>query len=191
MFIDYISLMLLNMTAGLVILACFFWKGYGSPTEKAWAPGLAIVGLVATLPGLHMVFSWPIPKLAQVNLTFANVAFGETSVMLGVLFLGAAMAVAKGWSLTSVAIYAAVAGAAAIVIGVRIALLGITKAPLMTGAGFVVTGAAGLMVLALVLAPQARALRLLAGLLMIVGAAIWALNAFMAYWDHLAQFSRL
>jgi putative membrane protein len=193
MFHDYIPLLLVNMTAGLVILAGFFWKGYDSPAEKAWTPGLAIVGLVATVVGLHMALTWPIPETENVNLMFANVAFGETSVMFGVLFLGAALAVAKGWSLAPVAIYGAIAGLIAIVIGIRIQVLEITQSPPMTCAGFVLTGLAGVAVLAIVLAPVtlARMLKVLAGLVMIVAAAIWALTATVAYWGHLKHFSGL
>jgi putative membrane protein len=183
---DYIPLLLLNMTAGLVILAVFIWKGYGSPEERAWAPGLAIVGLVATVVGLHMALTWP---LEGAGVRFANVAFGETSVMFGVVFLGAAASVLKGWSLAPVAIYGALGGAMAIVIGLRIYDQGLTASPPLTCVGFVLTGLAGVGVLAVVLAPLAvaRPLRVLAGLLMVGSAAVWGLTVTLAYWAHLAK----
>jgi putative membrane protein len=189
-FIDYITLLLVNMAAGLVILAVFLNRGLGSPNEKDWAPGLGIVGLVATLVGLHMALTWPIPQLPQVNLKFANPAFGETSVMLGVLFLGAALAVAKGWRLVPVGIYAAVAGAFAILIGMRIAILELTKYPIPTGIGFVFTGLAGIQTLLIVLRPGSRPLRIIAAFDLVVAAAIWSFVAGAGYWDHLEMWSK-
>jgi len=189
-FIDYITLLLVNMTAGLVILAAFLLRGLGAATEKDWAPGLGIVGLVATLAGLHLALTWPIPQLPQINLRFANAAFGETSVMLGVLFLGAALAVAKGWRLVPVGIYAAVAGAVAIVIGIRIAMLGLTAMPVPTGIGFILSGLAGILTLLVFLRTGVRALKLGAAACLIVAAAIWAFVAGAAYWSHLAAWSK-
>jgi len=44
-FIDYLTLMLVNMAAGLIVLAFFLWRGLGSPGEKSWAAGFAVAGL--------------------------------------------------------------------------------------------------------------------------------------------------
>ena len=189
MFIDYIALLLINMTAGLIILAAFLWRGFGSPGEQGWAPGLAAVGLVATAAGLHMTLTWPIPRLDQVNLAFANVAYGELSVMLGALFLGGALAVAMRWSLVPLGIYAVVAGAAAVVVGMRIIHLGLTQSPWMSGIGFILTGIGGMMTLAIALTPRSQPLRVAGAALLVLAAAIWALTGYAAYWGHLAKFS--
>ena len=47
------------------------------------APVFGICGLVATIAGFAMTFTSPIPKPF-------SMAYGEMSVLLGVLFLGAA-----------------------------------------------------------------------------------------------------
>ena len=91
-FIDYVSLLLINMVGGLFVLACFLGWGLKSSERKHWAPAFAISGLIATVAGLVMVLTSPIPKPF-------SMAFGEMSVLLGVLFLGAAWALANGWSL--------------------------------------------------------------------------------------------
>lgn len=189
MFVDYVTLLLVNMAAGLVILALFFWKGLGSPGEKSWAASLAAVGLVAFTVGLHMTLTWPIPKLEAANLRWANAAYGEMSVLLGVAFLVAALAVSKGWTLVPVTLYGCIAGAMAVLIGVRIMDLGLSAAPLMTGVGFILTGAAGALALGVALAPRVRLLRAVAAIDLLVSAGIWVLTAVMGYWMHLKMFS--
>jgi putative membrane protein len=190
MFIDYITLLLVNMGAGLVILAWFFLRGFGSPGAKAWAPAFAMVGLVAFLAGLHMVFAWPITKWGDKNLQWANPAYGETSVMLGVLFLGAALAVARQWSLLPVTIYSLIAGFIGIFLGVRILSLGLSSAPILTGINFILTGLAGPLSLAVTLAPERRALRTAAAAVLHVAAAIWLVIACLGYWAHLDMLSK-
>jgi putative membrane protein len=187
---DYITLMLANMAAGLVILACFFLWGLGKPNEKSWAAGLAIVGLVAVVAGFHMTLTWPIPKLEKANLQWADAAFGETTVMLGVLFLGAALATARGWSLVPVTIYGAIAGGLAIVLGVRILDLGLSAKPPLTGAGFILTGLAGVASLWVALMPQRRLPKVVAAVLLIPAAGIWLLTVALGYWMHLEALSK-
>jgi putative membrane protein len=85
MFIDYVTLMLANMAAGLLVLAVFLWRDISAATPdsgRRWAPAMAVPGLIATITGFAMTFTWPLPSPY-------NIAFGETSVMLGVLFLAA------------------------------------------------------------------------------------------------------
>jgi putative membrane protein len=137
-FIDYVTLMLINMTAGYFLLSCFVWWGLDSQDKIHWTPAFAIVGLVATVCGFVMTFTWPLPKPY-------SMAFGEMSVLLGVLFLGAALALARGWNLQPLTIYAIVAGVAAIVLGVGIFKLGLTATPVLTGIGFVLSGLAGVL----------------------------------------------
>ncbi len=83
--IDYVTLLLVNMVCALVVLAFFLWWGLGRADTGHWAPAFGICGLVATIAGFAMAFTWPLPKPF-------SMAYGETSVLLGVLFLGAAWA---------------------------------------------------------------------------------------------------
>ena len=92
MFIDYITLMLINMVAGLVLLADFVYRGLDGANLKRWIPGFGLVGAIALATGLHMMWTWPIPG------SF-NISFGETTVLFGGLYVATAMAIAQGWDL--------------------------------------------------------------------------------------------
>jgi putative membrane protein len=179
MFIDYLSLMLLNMTAGFVVLAFFLLMGL--PGErKRWAAPFAMVGLVAFLGGLHMVFSWPLPGAY-------NSAFGETSVLLGVIYLGIALSLAKEWNPAPIAIYGILAGLAAVVLGVRIMDLQMTAKPPLAGVGFILSGLGGILAALAFCAPTSKALRATGALALILAAIIWALTSYMAFWAHMGS----
>ena len=70
-----------------------------SPHQKQWIPGFGITGAIALTTGLHMIFTWPV-------IGSFNIAFGEPSVLFGILFVGTAIALAQGWELFTLAIYA-------------------------------------------------------------------------------------
>jgi putative membrane protein len=133
MLIDYLTLMLISMTAGLFLLAYYVYRGIGAKDTRRWVPGFVMTGLIALVTGLHMSLTWPLTGSY-------NIAFGEMSVLFGILFLGAALALWKGWEMSTVSIYAFFAGAAAIVIGARVINLGMTKRPVISGIGFILTG---------------------------------------------------
>ena len=183
MFIDYLSLMLLNMTAGLALLALYVAFGLARPDQRWWAPGFGAVGLIALITGTHMILTWPLPGPY-------NSAFGELTVVLGTLFLAAAVALAKGWPLTAVGIYGAFAGLSAILLGVRIINLPLTQAPLMSGLGFILTGFFGGLVLLALLLPRLRTLRAVISLGLLAAMAIWAMTAVLAFWGHMEFFKK-
>jgi putative membrane protein len=184
MFIDYITLLLINMVAGYFLLALYVYRGLDDPLHKRWVPGFAIVGLIAFLFGTHMTITWPV--IGQYNS-----AYGEMSVFYGALFLGAALAIANRWSLTSVAICAFFSGAAAILLGVRIIDLEMTQAPRLSGAGFILSGLAGVLAApTLVWARTNRPVRFLAALILLAAAFIWAFTGYHAYWSHMESLSR-
>lgn len=183
MFIDYITLMLINMVAGLSLLAYYVYEGIDSPKQKQWIPGFGIVGAIALTTGLHMIFTWPISG------SF-NIAFGESSVLFGVLFVGAAIALAQGWELLTLAIYAFFAGVAAVVIGIRIMNLGLTKQPFLSGVGFILTGLAGICAAPTLYLKTNRAWRLFGAGVLLAAALIWAITGYMAYWSHLESFQK-
>ena len=139
---------------------------------------VAICGLVATIAGFAMTFTSPIPKPF-------SMAYGEMSVLLGVLFLGAAWALTRGWSLLPLGIYAFFAGAAAILLGVRFIALSLTPTPLLPGAGFILTGLGGVGAGAVLWRHDIKALRLAGVLVLLAAAAIWAFTAGMGYWTHM------
>jgi putative membrane protein len=177
-FIDYVSLMLINMAGGLVILASFILRDIDRENNRFSAPAFALPGIIAAVCGLAMVFSWPLPKPY-------NIAYGETSVLLGFLFLAAAWSIAKGWQLFPLGIYAFFAGIAAVIIGIRIVNLGLTPTPVIYCAGFVLTGLGGIFAETLILNRHRKWLRVIGALVMLAAAFIWALTAYLEYWMHL------
>lgn len=183
MFIDYITLMLINMVAGLFILADYVYRGLDSSHQKQWIPGFGIVGAIALTTGLHMNFTWPVPG------SF-NIAFGETSVLFGILFVAAAIALSVGWDLFTIAVYGFFAGLVAIVIGIRIINLNMTKQPLLSGIGFILTGLGGIFAAPTLYWKSNRTWRLIGVAVLIVAALIWALTGYLAYWSHLESFQK-
>jgi putative membrane protein len=184
MFIDYITLLLLNMVAGYFLLSLYVYRGLDDPLHPRWAPGFAIVGFIALVFGVHMTATWPV--IGQYNS-----AFGEMSVLYGVIFLGTALAIARGWSLTSVTIFAFFAGAAAVLLGARIINLQMTQMPVMSGTGFILSGLGGVFAApTLVCLRENRSWRVLGALAMLGAAAIWATTAGLAYWGHMESFAQ-
>jgi len=183
MFIDYITLMLINMVAGLVLLADYVNRGIDSPHQKQWIPGFGITGAIALTTGLHMIFTWPVTG------SF-NIAFGETSVLFGILFVAAAIALSQGWDLLTIAIYAFFAGLVAIVVGIRIINLNLTKQPFLSGIGFILTGLGGVCAAPTLYWKTNRTWRLIGASVLIVAALIWALTGYLAYWNHLEGFGK-
>lgn len=186
MFIDYLSTLLLNLVAGYTLLAFFAirLKDLDTADKKRWVPAFLIVGSISFLMGLHMSFTWPLPGAY-------NIAFGETSVLFGILYLGAALALAKDWDLLPVTIYAFFAGVAALIIGLRIMNLKLTKEPVLAGLGFIFSGIVG------ILAPFGYQLRryriigVLAAIVLFVAAVagiIWIITGYETFWAHLESF---
>jgi putative membrane protein len=180
MTIDYVTLLLINVAAGLAVLAGFLWWGLTSPNRASWAPAFGICGLVATVGGLAMSFTWPIPA------PFGEI-YGQSSTLLGVLFLGAAWSLARGWHLLPLAIYAFFSGAMAIVIGVRVIALALVPNAMVPGVGFILTGLAGLSAGLALYRPQAKLPRLLGALELLAAAAIWSVTGYYALWMHMGM----
>lgn len=182
MFIDFLTLMLINMAAGLVLLAWYVARGLDDPDQPRWAPAFAIVGLIALLNGFRIAWLWPLP-----GGTF-NVAFGDTSVLFGALFVGAAISLAKSRDLMPLAVYAFFAGLAAILVGVRIWNLWITQLPVLSGVGFILTGCAGVFAGPTLWLRKNMMVRYAGAAVLLAAAAIWALTGYAGYWDHLERF---
>jgi len=182
MFIDYLTIMLINLVAGFVLLAYFVYRGLDGIDWVVWVPGFTIVGIIGLATGLHMTFTWPL-------VSSFNIAFGEMSTLFGVLFLGAALALALNWGLLTVAIYAIVAGIAAIVVGARIIDLGLTQQPVISGIGFILSGLTAVLLLPVLYWLTARPFRIAFAVVALIAAAIWALTGYSAYWAHLETFA--
>ncbi|PZO37965.1 MAG: hypothetical protein DCF17_15210 [Shackletoniella antarctica] len=183
MFIDYITLMLINMVAGLVLLADFVYRGLDGANLKRWIPGFGLVGAIALITGLHMTLTWPVPG------SF-NISFGETTVLFGGLYVAAAIAIAQGWDLFPLTIYAFFAGLTSIVVGARMIDLGQTQQPLVAGLGFILTGLGGVLAApTLVYLRGNKNWRTLGAGVLLLAALVWAIIGYRAYWGHMEGFS--
>lgn len=183
MFIDYLTLIMVDLLAGLGLLAYYL---YTAPDrqDRSYAAGFGAVGLLGLILGLAMVFTWPLPGSY-------NIIFGEATTLFGLVFLAAALALGLGWDLRPVSVYAFFAGLYAILGGARIISLGLTKEPLLSGLAFILVGSVGLLA-----APLARllwtrpVLRRLAALGLLGMAVLWSVTFVSALWGHLESFQK-
>jgi len=183
-FIDWASLLLLNMMAGYFLLAYYVYAGLDEPDQTKWSPAFAMVGALAAIFGGIMAVTWPLPG------TYSSI-YGEMSVLLGFVFLGAGVAMAKGWSLRAVACYAFFPGIAAVVIGIRIIDLRLTLTPVMAGVGFILSGLAGVFAApTLAWMKSDRPFRTLAAIVLAITGLIWAATTYPEYWIHMKLFAR-
>jgi len=181
MFIDYVTLLLVNMLAGHVLLALFILRARDAESRRQWAPALVAVGIVAFIPGLHMIFTWPLPG------SYSS-AYGEMSVFFGTVFLASALGARAGWSLVPAGLYAVFPGVASIVLGIRFIGLGFTLSPWISGIGFMATGSAGILLPLALKVPGSAFLRRLVAAILLVAAIIWAMTAYPALWSHMDNF---
>jgi putative membrane protein len=184
MFIDYVSLLLINAMAGYFLLAYYVYLGLDDPNQTKWAPGFLMVGVISAVFGGIMAVTWPLPG------PYSS-AYSEMSVLLGIVFLGAGVAMAKGWDLTTVACYAFFAGLAAIVVGVRIIHLRLTLNPTLSGAGFILSGIVGVCAApTLAYMKSNRGFRTLGAIVVVAAALIWAATVYPEYWTHMKMFGK-
>jgi putative membrane protein len=183
MFINYITLMLVNMVAGLSLLAFYVYQGLGETNQKRWVPGFGMVGAIALATGLHTIWTWPL-------IGSFNIAYGEMSVLFGILFVGASIAIAQGWDLLTVAIYGFFAGVAAVVVGARILNLGLTRQPVLSAIGFILTGLGGILAAPTLYLQANRQWRLIGAIVLVVAALIWAFTGYMTYWGHIDTYQK-
>jgi putative membrane protein len=181
MFIDYLTIMIVNIVAGLVITAVFVL--FFLDDRKKAAPAFLVTGFISMVTGFHIIFTWPIPGCY-------NIPFGEMSVLYGVLYFAAGIAVIKEWDLLTLAIYAVFAGAASMVLGTRIYNLKLTSEPFVAMAGFVLTGLAGVLSLPVYLLRKNPSVRILAAILLVGAAVVWAIVGYGAYWSHMEGFAK-
>jgi putative membrane protein len=140
--------------------------------------------LVGVVLGLILSLTWPLPGSY-------NVAFGETTTLFGAVFLAAGFALSQGWDLLPVAIYGFFAGVDAVVVGIRIISLGLTQEPIFSGLGFILAGLGGVLAApGLKMLKSNKTFRLVAALVLVATAAIWAFTFYNALWGHMASFAK-
>lgn len=184
MFIDYLTLVMINLVAGTALLAHYLYYGLDAQDQRPYAAGFGIVGLLGLILGLTLSFTWPLPGSY-------NIGYGETTTLFGVVFLASGIALSQGWDLMPVAVYAFFAGADAVVLGIRIISLGLTTEPVFSGFGFILAGLGGVLAAPMFkLIKQNKLFRTLGAILLIVTALIWAFTFYNALWAHLAAFAK-
>jgi putative membrane protein len=184
MFIDFLTLVMINLVAGTVLLVYYLWKGIDEKDQRPFAAAFGVVGLVGMVTGLELSFTWPLPG------SF-NVGYGDTSALFGTVFLGAAIALSQNWELLPVSIYAFFAGIDAVIVGIRILVLGLGQEPLVAAIGFVLSGLGGIFAFPfLKWFKNNKAVRYIGVIVLLLAALIWAVTFYNALWAHLASFAK-
>ncbi|MBD2095751.1 DUF981 domain-containing protein [Trichocoleus sp. FACHB-591] len=182
MFIDYITLMLINLAAGLALLAAYVYFGLGESNQRRWIPGFGVVGAIALATGLHMTLTWPV-------IGSFNIAFGETTVLFGILFAGTSLTLAMGLDLLTLGVYGFFAGLVSLIIGFRIINLGAIPISLLAGIGFILVGLGGVFSAPTLYFQKNRLLRSVGAIVFIAATLIFTFIGLSSYWAHLANFS--
>jgi len=183
MFIDFVTLMMINLVAGTSLLAYYIYWGIEARDQRPFAAAFGIVGLVGLILGIHMAFTWPLPGSY-------NVAYSEATTLFGAVFFATGVALSQGWDLLPVAVYAFFAGMDAILIGIRIFSLGLTTEPIISSFGFIAAGFAGVTSFPfLKWFKKSKTVRIIATIILGLTALLWAITFYAAMWSHLATFT--
>jgi putative membrane protein len=182
MFIDFLTLMLINMVAAFVMFTLFMGFSF-EKNPKKFIPGFLLTGAIALVTGFRMIFTWPLPGAY-------NIMYGELTVLLGAFFFVTGLALQFGWELLTIGIYSFFAGAVAIILGVRILNLNLTSEPLVAAAGFILAGITAMLTLPALALPKWKWLRWLVALAAIGTAVIFCVVVFPAYWGHIESFGK-
>jgi putative membrane protein len=184
MFIDYLTLVMINLVAGSVLLAYYLWKGIDEKDQRPYAAAFFVTGLVSLVTGFQLSFTWPLPG------SF-NVGYGDATTLFGVVFLGTAIALWQGWNLIPVSIYSFFAGVDAIIVGLRLYSLKLGQEPLVAAIGFVLAGLGGVCAFPfLQWFRDNKTVRWIAIAVLVVTAGIWAVTFYAALWGHMASFAK-
>ncbi len=184
MFIDFLTLVMINLVAGTVLLAVYLWRGIDEVDQRPYASAFFVTGLVSLITGLQISFTWPLPGSY-------NVGYGDATTLFGVVFLGTAIALWKGWSLIPISLYAFFAAIDALIVGIRIWSLQLTKEPLISAIGFVLAGLSGLGVFPFLMWFRENRIVRWIGILLLLGTALlWAITFYGSLWDHMASFAK-
>jgi putative membrane protein len=182
MFIDYLTLIMINLVAGTALLGYYLLKGYTAEDQRPFAAGFGIVGLLGVIMGLELSFTWTLPGSY-------NIAYGEATTLFGGVFLATAYALHQKLDLKPVTIFAFFAGVYAAIVGIRILDLQMTKHPLASGIGFILSGLGGVLAFPVYPLLKNKTFRLLAAAVIIVTALLWAYTFYASLWGHLESFS--
>ena len=177
MYIDYLPLLQMNLSAGLAVMACWIFFDLDGPHERRWIPPLALAGVVGLVLGLHLTLAWPLPG-------GLNGLYGSLSLTFGALLIALAFVLAVGLDLAPVAVYAFVAGVAGVLSGVQVLNLNLGTHPPLLAAGLIWSGALGVISLPVLGMRRAPVFRILCPAALLSAAIIWGFAASLAFWEH-------
>ena len=184
MFIDYLTLIMINLVAGTALLAYYLYAGMDAEDQRPFAAAFGIVGLLGVILGLSLTFNWPLPGSY-------NIGYGETTTLFGAVFLGTAIALSQGWDLMPMAIFGFFAGVDAVIVGIRILSLGLTNEPVVSGVGFILAGLGGVLAApTFKLLKSNKSLRVIAAIVILITAGVGAVTFYASLWGHLATFAK-
>ncbi len=184
MFIDFLTLVMINLVAGTALLAFYLWRGIDEKDQRAYAAAFFGVGLISLVTGLQISFTWPLPGAY-------NVGYGDATTLFGVVFLATSIALFFGSSLLPVSIYAFFAAIDALLVGVRIWSLQITQEPLVSAVGFILAGLSGLGVFPFLMWFRQNQIVRWIGILLLVGTVlVWGITFYGSLWAHMASFAK-
>ncbi len=182
MFVDYLTLMLVNLAAALFLYALYMAFFHGKD-DKKMIPGFLLTGALALITGLMMSLTWPLPG-------GYNIVFGEPTVLLGALFFMTGLALQFEWDLLTIGIFALGAGAIAILLGIRVLDMRLTSEPEVAAAGYILAGLASALALPVFTLPNWKWVRWVAAIIALVAAGVWVFVGFSSYWAHPNSFSK-
>ncbi|CAB1128388.1 conserved membrane protein of unknown function [Candidatus Hydrogenisulfobacillus filiaventi] len=182
MFVDYVGVMLINLAAGLALLAHYLYMNPSPDTRRSWASGFFAVGVLGFATSFTMDVVWPLPGSY-------NVAFGEPGLFLSTAFLAAAVTLTFEWEPLIPAIYGAFGGLMAIVIGIRLLDLHMTQSPALATLGYLTAGIGGLFTLPALNWRNTRWLSIVAAVALGISAIVFVAIGYEAEWGHLLDFA--
>src|SRR5689334_20969227 len=80
MFIDFLTVIMINLVAGSALLAYYLWRGLDDVDQRPYAAAFFGVGLLALVTGLQLSFTWPLPGSY-------NIGYGDATTLFGIVFL--------------------------------------------------------------------------------------------------------
>ena len=184
MFIDFLTLVMVNLVAGSVLLAYYLWKGMDQKDQRPYAAGFFITGLVGLVTGLQLSFTWPLPG------SF-NVGYGDAAALFGAVYLATSIALWQGWDLVPVSIYSFFAGIDAIIVGFSLYANKLGQEPFVAAVGFILAGLGGVFAFPFLQWFKGnQAVRWIAIIVLLLTAAIWGFTFYSALWAHMTAFAK-
>jgi putative membrane protein len=181
MFIDYLSLLLVDIGAGLAGLAHYLYRAPAEGHRRGWAAGFFVAGLLGILLSLPMELTWPLPS------SF-NIAYGDAALYLSMAFIGAAITLTFEWEPLVPALYGLFGAIYGIILGIRLWTLHMGADPALAGIGYIVTGLGGIFTVPALVYRNQRMWAYIAAVLLAIAALIWLVTGYEAGWAHLSDF---